>query len=155
MTRIVKKYDRPGEYKETILYDKVGEQKGFASVMRATRPGVYRLRVEAVHTAPGTGGRIVVRGIARNGAQVELSGMIKIEKTAQKTDNYLELRMLLLDDKSRATVEPLLEIKANEVKAGHAASVSKIDEEQVLYLMSRGVSREEAEEQIIEGWLSV
>lgn len=155
MTKIVKKYDKPGIYEERISYSKSGEHKDFFAIMRAEEKGEYKLDVRAVHTMRNTGGRVVVRAIAKRGAFITLSGVIKIVKSAQITDNFLELRVLLLDDESRATVDPQLEIEANEVKAGHAASVSKIDREQILYLMSRGVSREEAESQIVEGWLSL
>jgi Fe-S cluster assembly protein SufD len=55
---------------------------------------------------------------------------------------------------SSASVDPQLEIMSDEVKAGHGASVSRIDENQIEYLMSRGIEREDAEEQIVEGWLS-
>lgn len=153
MTKITKTYIRPGVYEDEILYGKDGEQKNYFATMRAESKGEYKLNIKAVHSARNTGGRVVVRAIAKNGAQVTLSGVIKIEKSGQGTDNFLELRVLLLDDESRATVDPQLEIEANEVKAGHAASVSKIDEVQILYLMSRGMSREEAEKQIVEGWL--
>lgn len=145
--------NKPGKYEFVIPYDKEGEEKEWRGRVRAEEKGEYELKVVAIHKATNTKGRVVVKAIARHGAQVKIAGMIKIEKKAQGTDNFLELRVLLLDNESRATADPQLEIEANEVKAGHAASVSKIDEEQILYLMSRGLSRERAEEEIVKGFL--
>lgn len=153
MIKQVKQYQELGEYKIILKYDQEGMQREWVGIVRAEKAGEYKLHVQAEHTAKNTGGRVVVKAIGRNGAMVTLSGMIKIYKQAQGTDNFLELRVLLLDDKSRATVDPKLEIEANEVKAGHAASVSRIDEEEVQYLMARGIGRVAAEEMIIEGWL--
>lgn len=150
-----KQITKPGKYELVIPYEIEGEDREWRGVVRATEKGEYEVAVLAHHVAKDTRGRVVVRAVVSGGAQLKLSGMIKIEKTAQGTDNFLELRVLLLDEQSRATADPQLEIEANEVKAGHGASVSKIDEEQLLYLMSRGLSRELAEVQIVEGFLAV
>ncbi len=63
------------------------------------------------------------------------------------------MRVLLLDKKSSAVAEPKLEIENNEVKASHAASVGKIDDDQIFYLKSRGIDEEEAKSIIVEGFL--
>lgn len=145
--------NKPGNYKFVVSYDKDGLTKNWVGIVRAETRGKYTLNVVAEHKAVNTRGRVVVRAVAARGAEISLEGMIKIDKMAQGTDSFLELRVLLLDDLSRATALPQLEIEANEVKAGHAASVSKVDAEQVLYLMSRGLSQTAAEREIIEGWL--
>lgn len=154
MKKITKQYNKPGEWEVIVPYDKDGEEKIWIGVVRADKKGEYDLKVTAEHRALNTRGRIVVKAVASGGAQVKLTGMIKIYKKAQGTDNFLELRVLILDEQSRATADPRLEIEANEVKAGHAASISKIDEEQVLYLQSRGLTEERASNQIVEGFLA-
>lgn len=153
--KTVKKYRKPGVYEVVVSFDHAGVEKEWVGILRAEEKGEYELRVTAEHTATSTRGRMVVRAVVSGGAHLKLSGIIKIHKDAQGTDNFLELRVLLLDDQSRATADPQLEIEANEVKAGHAASVSRIDAEQALYLMSRGLSKAAAEEEIIEGWLQI
>jgi len=60
---------------------------------------------------------------------------------------------LILDDISEATADPKLEIESDDVKASHAATVSKIDEEQIFYLQNRGVDRKKASDLIVEGFL--
>jgi Fe-S cluster assembly protein SufD len=98
---------------------------------------------------------MTIKAVVGKGARVKIKGLVKIGKSAQETDEYLELRVLMLDKTTVATVEPELEIEANNVKAGHGASVGKVDREQLLYLMSRGISKDTAEAQIVNGWLGV
>ncbi len=146
-------FDTPGKYEVLIPFNKAGERKTWVGIVRGMEPGEYELRVTADHQARGTSGRITVRGVAGAGAVVKVYGMIKIHKTAQQTDDFLELRVLTLDKTARAVAEPMLEIEANDVKASHAASVGQVDIEQVLYLMSRGMEKEQAEAIIVEGFL--
>lgn len=155
MNKIVKKYDKPGKWEVIIPFEKVGEEKEWVGVVDGRTAGEYELLVVADHRAAGTKGRITVRAVCGAGAQVKIKGIIKIRKEAQETDNFLELRVLTLDKTARAVAEPELEIEANDVKASHAASVGPVDAEQILYLMSRGLSDEVAKQQIIEGWLGV
>ena len=105
------------------------------------------------HKVGNTFGRVVLRGVAKNGARVQVEGMIKIDKEANGVDDFLEMKLLLLDAKSQAVAEPKLEIEANEVKASHAATVGKIDEEELFYLTSRGIGLAEAEKLIVGGFL--
>lgn len=151
---VIKKYfNKPGECEVKIQYNKIGEEKDYMGIVKAEERGVYKIRVLVEHLVKETKGKVVVRAVVSGGARVELSGIINIKKAAQQTDSFLELRVLLLNDDSSAIVDPQLEILANEVKAGHAASVGKIDEEQIMYLRSRGVSEKQARELIIEGFL--
>ena len=151
---MIKQYNQRGEYEELIELDDFGNRAEWMSVVRAEKKGEYKLNVVVEHIGSNTKSRVVVRAIARNGARVNLSGIIKIPEGVSGVDARLELRVLLLDDMSSASVDPQLEIMSDEVKAGHGASVSRIDENQIEYLMSRGIEREDAEEQIVEGWLS-
>jgi len=146
-------FNQPGEYQVKLQYRKEGETKDFVGVVRAETKGEYNIKILVEHLVRGTKGRVVVRAVASGGARVELSGMIKISQEAQNTESFLELRALILDEESRASVDPKLEIMANEVKAGHAASVGQMDENQVQYLQSRGITDAQARRLIIEGFL--
>lgn len=145
--------NKPGKKDVTILFKKPGEESSVFGLVKADRPGDYVLNITADHLKGKTNGRVVIRGIAKNGARVVITGMIKIREGANQVDDFLEMRILLLDNKSTATAEPRLEIEANDVKASHAAAVGKIDEEQLFYLTSRGMKREEAEKLIVGGFL--
>jgi len=68
-------------------------------------------------------------------------------------EDFLEMKLLVLDGKSSAVAEPKLEIMANEVKASHAATVGRVDEEEMFYLTARGICRKNAEKMIVEGFL--
>lgn len=155
MDKITKRYSEPGKWEVVIPFDKEGEETQWIGMLDARQSGDYELQVVADHRARGTRGRITVRAVAGAGAQVKIKGMIKIRKEAQETDDFLELRVLTLDKTARAVAEPELEIEANNVKASHAASVGQIDNEQILYLMSRGLSEMRAREEIVAGWLGV
>lgn len=155
MTKVIKRYYKPGKWEVVIPFEKEGESIEWVGIVDAREPGEYELRVVADHMVVGTKGRITVRAVVGKDAHVKILGMIKIRKEAQDTDDYLELRVLTLDKTSRAIAEPELEIEANNVKASHGASVGPVDKEQLLYLKSRGLNEDLAVDQIINGWLGV
>ena len=82
------------------------------------------------------------------------AGLIKVEKNAQNTNSYFRDDVLLLDDGIAESL-PTLEIEANEVKASHGSTTSRINEEQLFYLQSRGISKLQARQMIIDGFLRV
>ena len=155
MRQVIQRYDQPGKWEVKIPFTKVREDKSWVGVVDARRPGEYELLVVGVHKAEATKGRIAVRVVAGAGARVKIRGVVKIAKNAQDTDSFLELRALTLDKTAVVMLDPELEIEANQVKASHAASVGPIDTEQLLYMQSRGLTKEQAERTIVAGWLGV
>lgn len=155
MKKIVVRHDKPGLLEIKIPFEKTGERIEWVGIVDARARGEYELRVVAEHKTSNTEGRITIRAVVGGGAKVKLSGKIKIEKQAQETNDYLEIRALTLDRTSSCIAEPELEIEANNVKASHGASVGMIDSGQVMYLQSRGLSEAQAKEQIVLGWLGV
>lgn len=113
----------------------------------------YRLFTQALHQALHTQSYTLVRGVLFDKAKAQINGLIKIAKNAQHTKAFLEEKILLVGTQTQAEAEPQLEIEANEVKASHAATVGTIDEEQLFYLMSRGLSRDQAVHLIVLGFL--
>jgi Fe-S cluster assembly protein SufD len=107
------------------------------------------------HAAPHTTSDLAFRGILRDRATAVWSGMIRVEPEAQRTDAFQENRNLLLSEGAHADAIPGLEIEANDVRCTHAATVGRIDEEQLFYLMSRGLERSEAERLLVGGFLGV
>ena len=155
MKNQVFKINKTGEYEFILPFKKRGESGNLLGVIQAMKPGEYQVRVEADHLVAETNGRVEVRGVVANGARVNLTGLIKIAPGAVKTDSFLDLKLLMLDNKSYAMAEPELEILNNEVKASHKASVGRIDKEQLYYLASRGISEKEAVGLIVSGFLGV
>lgn len=95
--------------------------------------------------------RFFARGITSHEAESSYLGNIHVSPQAQKTDSRLDIRSFLLGVKAKSSMSPKLEIEANNVKAGHAATVSHMDEESLFYLRSRGIQKEKALELFIEG----
>src|SRR5438094_393839 len=114
-------------------------------------------RVDAVtdltHRSTNTTGPVLARGVLRDSARTIFKGMIRIEEGAKNSNSYLAEHAMIFSKKARADAIPGLEIMTNEVKATHSGSVSQVDEEQIFYLMSRGLSQSEAQRMIIIGFL--
>lgn len=96
---------------------------------------------------------ILIKAVVEEGGFFEANGMLKIATGIKNIDIFLRYKVLLLGKGAGATVNPQLEIESNEVKAGHAASIGRIDEEQLFYLMSRGLNKDEATKLIVEAFL--
>ena len=111
------------------------------------------VKVTIVHKAAHTRAKTSLKGVAGNQARIKFDGKIIVEKNCPDVNSFLEERVLLVGDKARAEVVPDLEILSDDVKCSHAATISKIPEEQVFYLMSRGISRKAAEGLVVEGFL--
>lgn len=107
------------------------------------------------HQAPHTRANTTLRGIGRDKAQVKFVGRIIIDENCGDTNSFLTERILLLSDQAKAEAVPDLEILSDDVKCSHAASISRIPEEHLFYLMSRGLSKTVAEEALIAGFLEV
>ncbi|MBI2984895.1 MAG: SufD family Fe-S cluster assembly protein [Candidatus Kerfeldbacteria bacterium] len=116
---------------------------------------VLNLKLDTTHAAPRTRGRTEFRAVLADRAQLEFNGMIKILKGAQGSNDFLQQDSLLLSSDAKANAVPGLEIEANEVKASHGATAKPVDPEQKFYLMSRGLSEEQAERMIVQGFLSM
>ena len=108
--------------------------------------------VNCNHAVPHTRNNIFAKGTVTDNSTSVFRGMIKVEKDAQQTDSYLSDHTLILSDKALANSIPSLQIEANDVKASHGATVGQIDEEQLFYLMTRGLSREQSEHLIVSGF---
>ncbi len=104
------------------------------------------------HQKPHTRGEVNVKGVLLGKSQSVFWGLIRIEPGAQHANAFQSERSLILEDGARSNAIPSLEIEANDVRCTHAASVSQIDEEQIFYLRSRGLTTEEAKKMIVDGF---
>ncbi len=104
------------------------------------------------HKGLATTGDVLLHGAVKDKSRVVFTGLIKIDPAAQQTNSYLKNENLMLDQTARVDTIPSLEIDANDVRASHGATVGKIDEEYIFYLMSRGIHRETATQMIVEGF---
>ncbi|MNG21301.1 FeS cluster assembly protein SufD [compost metagenome] len=97
---------------------------------------------------------MITRAVMREEATAIINGITKIEKGATKANGEQTEKVLMLSPKSRGDANPILLIDEDDVTAGHAASVGQVNPEQVYYLMSRGISKKDAERLIIYGFLA-
>src|SRR5579875_3654181 len=112
----------------------------------------YAINSLSDHIGLSTNAETMVKGVLTDQSRVEFDGMIRVRPNAQQTASFLSAHGLLLSKQARAELIPGLEIGANEVSASHGATTGKIDEEQLFYLMVRGIPREEAERIIVQGF---
>ncbi len=106
-----------------------------------------------VHAAPHTTGQIISKSISKNGGRSSYRGLVRVEKGAKHSRCNVVCDALILDPKSRSDTYPYIEILDQDVTVGHEASVSRIGEEQLFYLMSRGLSEAEASTMIVNGFV--
>jgi Fe-S cluster assembly protein SufB len=108
---------------------------------------------KVVHCAPHTSSRIVSKSISKNGGRASYRGLVKVNKGATRVKSNVVCDALILDDRSRSDTYPYIEIEEQDVSVGHEASVSRIGEEQLFYLTSRGLSEAEASTMIVSGFI--
>jgi FeS assembly protein SufD len=106
-----------------------------------------------IHLGHNSRGRVLVKSVMKDTSKSLFKGMIKIEKSAKAAESYLAGHAILLDKGAKSDAIPGLEIQTNEVKATHSASVAQLDESQLFYLMCRGLSRDGAKREIVNGFL--
>ncbi|PJF32469.1 MAG: Fe-S cluster assembly protein SufB [Phototrophicales bacterium] len=105
------------------------------------------------HLAPNTTSQIISKSISKDGGRASYRGLLKVAPNAENVKSNVACDALLLDDKSRSDTYPYIEIENQNVIMGHEASVSKISEEQLFYLMSRGLTEDDANAMIVNGFL--
>jgi Fe-S cluster assembly protein SufB len=108
---------------------------------------------KAIHAAPNTTSKITSKSISKNGGRAAYRGLLKVHENAENSRSNVVCDALLLDERSRSDTYPYIEIEAEKVSIGHEASVSKVGEEQLFYLMSRGLTEEDAIGMVVSGFI--
>ena len=106
-----------------------------------------------VHAAPNTSSVITSKSISKSGGRGTYRGLIKVAPNAHNAKSNVVCDALILDEDSKSDTFPYIEIENNDVSIGHEASVSKVSEEQLFYLMSRGISEDQAANMIVSGFI--
>jgi Fe-S cluster assembly protein SufB len=108
---------------------------------------------KVVHVAPNTSSQIISKSISKGSGRSSYRGLLKVNKGATNVKSNVRCDALPLDEASRTDTYPYIEIEEEDVEVGHEATVSKIGEEQLFYLMSRGLSEAEAYSMIVSGFI--
>ncbi|QQS00644.1 MAG: Fe-S cluster assembly protein SufB [Austwickia sp.] len=106
-----------------------------------------------VHAAPHTSSSIVSKSVARGGGRTSYRGLVQIMDGAEGSRSTVRCDALLVDDISRSDTYPYVDVREDDVQMGHEATVSKVSDDQLFYLMSRGMSEEEAMAMIVRGFV--
>jgi Fe-S cluster assembly protein SufB len=110
---------------------------------------------KAIHLAPDTKSRIVSKSVSKDGGRATYRGHLKVAPGATNVVASVRCDALMLDDQSRSDTYPYIDIQEDDTHMSHEATVGKISQEQVFYLMSRGLSENEAQNLIVQGFLEV
>jgi len=110
------------------------------------------LNASTTHEAPHTAANMLLNGAVKDAAHAAFAGTIRVQRPAQGAESYLGSHTLALGEAARVDVVPSLEIEANDVHVSHGATAGKLDEEQLFYLMSRGLSRRQAASVLVRGF---
>ncbi|TML81801.1 MAG: Fe-S cluster assembly protein SufB [Actinobacteria bacterium] len=106
-----------------------------------------------VHAAPNTSGQIISKSVSAQGGRTGYRGLVKVEADAENSRDFVRCDALILDEDSRSDTYPYMDIENQTAEIGHEATVSKIGEEQLFYLMSRGIGETEAMSMIVNGFI--
>ncbi len=106
-----------------------------------------------VHAAPYTSSSIVSKSVARGGGRTSYRGLVQVQEGCHHSKSTVRCDALLVDDVSRSDTYPYVDVREDDVAMGHEATVSKVSEDQLFYLMSRGMAEDEAMAMIVRGFV--
>ncbi|HEX5266913.1 MAG TPA: Fe-S cluster assembly protein SufB [Acidimicrobiales bacterium] len=106
-----------------------------------------------IHAAPETTSTIISKSISKDGGRTSYRGLVRVEEGAENSKSFVRCDALMLDDESRSDTYPYMEVAEEDARIGHEATVSKVGDDQLFYLMSRGLSEQQAMGMIVNGFI--
>jgi len=106
-----------------------------------------------IHAAPETTSKIVSKSISKDGGVTAYRGLVRIDQGAYGCRSHVQCDALILDERSESRTFPYMEVGERDAEVGHEATVSKVADEQLFYLMSRGLSHEQAMSLVVSGFI--
>ncbi len=145
-------------FKEGLTKEEVSlEENGnldILGIVLGQKDARFEIDLTTNYLKPNSAGKTEIRIVLQDHAVCNFKGLLKIGKQAHGTKAFLSIKTLLLSDGAKIETIPSLEIEANDVAAGHAATVGRPEEEQLFYLTSRGLTKIQAENLLTEGFFS-
>lgn len=138
-----------------VFLEGAGSTSDVKTVAISSHKQTQVINVHVMNIGHHTIGNIFQHGVALDQSTLTFNGIGRIIKGAKHSDAQQESRILMLSDEARADANPILLIDEFELTAGHAASISRVDQTQLYYLMSRGLAEKQAEKLVIRGFLSI
>lgn len=142
------------EIKYNLVLSKPGSSVSILGLLLGRNDDELKITINVTHSAPNTKSEIILKGVLHDLSNINFEGLVKINKGAHGTNTWLAAHLLILSDKARGKAIPSLEIEENDIKAGHATTVGKVNDLEMFYLQSRGLSKNQAKDLIVEGFLS-
>lgn len=133
---------------------KPGASVSVLGLLLGNNENELEIKINITHNAPDTKSEVILKGALCDCSKVNFEGLVKIEKGAKKTNTWLAAHLLILSNQARGRAIPSLEILENDIKAGHATTVGKVNDLELFYLQSRGLSQQKAKKLIVNGFLS-
>ena len=130
-----------------------GARCEFTGVTFASTGQVLDTGSKVVHAAPNTTSNVVSKSISKSGGHALYRGLLKVNPNAYGSKSTVTCESLMLDNESRSDTIPVIDIQNDDVDLGHEASIGRISDEAIFYLMSRGISEEEAKAMIVRGFV--
>ena len=137
----------------SIILKEPGARGEIISIAVASKGQHQDTGGKIIHLAPRTTSNIISKSISKDGGRASYRGLLKIIKGAKGAKATVQCEALLLDEHSRSDTYPTNEIREEDVSVGHEASVSKLSDEQLLYLMSRGLTQQQAQAMMVNGFI--
>ncbi len=141
------------KYPGVILKEKNARAEILSISMANSHNQIQDSGAKAIHLAPHTSSRIIAKSISSNGGQTSYRGKIKVAKNAPHCKSFVQCDALILDNKSQSNTYPCIDVHESETDVGHEASVSKINDDKLFYLMARGLDANQARNTIVNGFI--
>lgn len=130
-----------------------GARCEFTGITFASKGQILDTGSKVIHAAPYTTSNVVSKSISKSGGQALYRGVLKINPNAYGSKSTVTCESLMLDNDSRSDTIPVIDIQNDDVDIGHEAKIGRISDEAIFYLMSRGISEEEAKAMIVRGFV--
>lgn len=149
--------DRTGVNQKTIeiVMEKSDVACEFYCTYRVGKGQTFNLTLDVSHVAPNTQSKILVKGVLDDGGVSSFKGSVKVRATAKGAKTGLEDRALVIGDSVYNHAEPTMQIETDDVEASHASTTGRVDEDQLFYLQSRGLSYKEAQDLLVNAFLEI
>ena len=130
-----------------------GAKAEFTGVSFAGKGQNLDTGAKIIHAAPNTSSTINSKSISKNGGEATYRGVIKVNANAYNSKSVVSCESLMLDSRSKSDTIPVIELLNDDVEISHEAKIGKISDDTIFYLMSRGISEEEAKSMIVRGFV--
>ena len=155
-------FDKPGDY-TVFFYNQSGEfdfrikssnvNLDILGLYIGKKAENFELKTNQYHISPNSTSNLLIKGVFDDQSKFMYQGLIKIEKTGQKSHAYQKNKNLILSEKVYVDSRPFLEILADDVFCTHGSTTGKIDEESLFYIKSRGLEHKAAEQLYVTGFI--